>query len=114
MQHEHHNPIPREGSHPMTFSYRRALGAAAVAAAVGAPAAAQAPTPPQISVGVLAYTQFVYQLKDTANHLNSFDVKRAYVNVIGRFSGGVYARITADIYNPPATTGDSARTYRIK
>jgi len=47
-------------------------------------------------------------------HQNQFSIQRAYVNVIGRFSGGVYARITADIYNPPATTGDSARTYRIK
>ncbi len=101
----------------MAFSYRRAFGVAVVAAALGASTAAaqgQAPTPPQISVGVLAYTQYVYQLKDTTNHLNSFDVKRAYVNVIGRFSGGVYARITADIYNPPAASGDSSRSYRIK
>src|SRR5207245_4968796 len=40
--------------------------------------------------------------------------KPAYANVIGRFAGGVYARITADIYNPPAAGGDSSRSYRIK
>jgi hypothetical protein len=97
----------------MAFSFRRVLGAAGAAAAAGAvPLAAQAPPPPQVSVGVLAYAQYVYELKDTANHLNSFDVKRAYVNVIGRLSGGVYARITADIYTPSAA--DSSHTYRIK
>ena len=97
----------------MVVSIRRALGVAVVAAAVSvSTAAAQAPQPPQISVGVLAYAQYLYQLKDTANHINNFDVKRAYVNVIGRFGGGVYARITADIYVPSAT--DSSHTYRIK
>jgi len=99
----------------MTFSIRQALGLAVVAAAAGAvqlAAQGQAPAPPQISVGVLAYAQYLYQLKDTANHVNNFDVKRAYVNVVGRFAGGVYARITADIYVPSAT--DSSHTYRIK
>ena len=99
----------------MAFSYRRVLGVAVVAAALGASTATaqgQAPTPPQISVGFLAYAQYLYQLKDTTNHINNFDVKRAYVNVIGRFAGGVYARITADIYVPSAT--DSSHTYRIK
>ena len=97
----------------MVVSIRRALGVAVVAAAVSvSTAAAQAPQPPQISVGVLAYAQYLYQLKDTANHINNFDVKRAYVNVIGRFAGGVYARVTADIYVPSAT--DSSHTYRIK
>jgi hypothetical protein len=99
----------------MTFSMRRALGVAVVAAAVGAvPLAAQAPASPQVTVGGLVYTQYVYQLKDTLNHFNSFDVKRAYINVIGRFSGGIYTRLTADIYNPPTATGDSSRTYRVK
>jgi hypothetical protein len=96
---------------------RRALGVAVVAAAAGAaPLAAQQPAPPapQVTVGGLVYTQYLYQLKDTLNHLNGFDIKRAYINVIGRLSGGVYARITADIYNPPAATGDSSRTYRLK
>src|SRR5437773_7559057 len=99
----------------MTFSIRRALGVAVVAAAAGAvQLAAQASQAPQITVGGLVYTQYVYQLKDTANHFNSFDVKRAYITVIGRFAGGVYTRVTADIYNPPAGTGDSSRAYRLK
>ncbi len=108
----------------MACSMRRVLigvaaGTAAAAAAAAAPLAAQsapatapapAPAPPQISVGVLAYTQFVYQLKDTANHANKFDVTRAYVNVIGKLAGGLTARITADIF----TNADSSRAYRIK
>jgi hypothetical protein len=59
---------------------------------------------------VLAYTQFVYQLKDTANHLNNFDITRAYVNVVGRFSGGLYTRITPDIYR----NTDGSLSYRLK
>jgi len=99
----------------MTFSIRRALGVAVVAAAAGSvQLAAQGSQAPQVTVGGLVYTQYVYQLKDTVNHLNTFDVKRAYITVIGRFAGGVYTRVTADIYNPPAATGDSSRTYRLK
>ena len=74
---------------------------------------AQAPaTPaPQVSVTGVAYTGFVYQLKDTANHLNGFDVTRAYINVLGRFSGGVSTRVTADIYRQ---AGDGSLRYRLK
>src|SRR5438034_544925 len=51
------------------------LSAAAVMCALAAGgAAAQAPSPPQVSVGALTYLQYVYQLKDTANHLNNFEV----------------------------------------
>jgi len=90
---------------------RRALGVAIVAAAAGAvPLAAQAPTPPQVTVGGLVYTQYLYQLKDTVNHFNSFDVTRAYVNVLGRFSGGVGTRVTADIYR----NADGSLGYRLK
>ena len=79
----------------MTFPIRRALGAAVVAAAAGAgPLAAQG-TPSPISVGATVYAQYVYQLKDTAAvKQNNFDITRGYVNVIGRFSGGVYTRVT--------------------
>src|SRR5438067_3524492 len=90
---------------------RRALGVAIVAAAAGAvPLAAQAPTPPQVSVGGLVYTQYLYQLEDAVNHFNSFDVTRAYVNVLGRFSGGVGTRVTADIYR----NTDGSLGYRLK
>ena len=96
----------------MTFSMRRALGAAVVAAAASAvQLAAQASQAPQVTVGGLVYTQYVYQLKDTANHLNSFDITRAYINVLGRFSGGVTTRVTGDIYRNPS---DSSLSYRLK
>jgi hypothetical protein len=72
---------------------------------------AQAPAPPQVSVTGVAYTGFVYQLKDTANHINGFDVTRAYINVLGRFSGGVSTRVTADIYRQ---AGDGSLRYRLK
>src|SRR3989449_7909099 len=77
------------------------------------PAAAQAPAAqaPQVTVSGVSYLQYLYQLKDTANHNNNFDVTRAYINIIGRFSGGVSTRITADV-NPPA--GDNSLRYRLK
>src|SRR6266436_35628 len=80
------------------------------------PAAAQAPAAqaPQVTVSGVAYLQYVYQLKDTANHNNNFDVTRAYFNVIGRFSGGVYTRITVDVNRPPAVTTDNSLRYRLK
>jgi len=80
------------------------------------PAAAQAPATqaPQVTVGGVAYLQYLYQLKDTANHNNNFDVTRAYINVIGRFSGGVTTRITVDVNRPPAATTDNSLRYRLK
>jgi hypothetical protein len=86
------------------------LGGFAVPA-VGQAPAAQAP---QVTVGGVAYLQYLYQLKDTANHNNNFDVTRAYINVIGRFSGGVYTRITVDVNRPPAATTDNSLRYRLK
>lgn len=73
--------------------------------------AAQTPPPPTVTVSGVAYTQFVYQLKDTANHLNGFDVTRSYINVLGRFAGGVNTRVTADIYRQ---AGDGSLRYRLK
>ena len=93
----------------MAFSYRRAVAVAVVAAAAGAaPLAAQAPAAPQVTVGGLVYTQYVYQLKDTINHFNNFDITRAYVNILGRFAGGVTTRITPDIQRVGA--GDNSLT----
>jgi len=95
----------------MTFSIRQALGLAVVAAAAGAvPLAAQGSPGPQITVGGVVYTQFVYQLKDTANHVNNFDITRAYVNVLGKFPSGVSTRVTADIYR----NADGSLGYRLK
>src|SRR5439155_23687549 len=61
--------------------------------------AAQAPPPPQVTVGGVVYAQYLYQLKDSlgAGDQNQFSVQRAYINVIGRFSGGLRTRVTADV-----------------
>ena len=86
---------------------------ALVALALTAPLAAQnpPPVPPQVAVTGVAYTQFVYQLADTAAHTNSFDITRAYVNVLGKFAGGVSTRVTADVYRQ---AGDNSLRYRLK
>jgi hypothetical protein len=68
--------------------------------------AAQAPT---VTVGGVGYAQFAYHPTDTAKHANNFDVTRAYINVLGRFSHGVTVRITPDIYRTP-----DGLSYRLK
>jgi hypothetical protein len=68
--------------------------------------AAQAPS---VTVGGVGYAQFVYFPGDTARGANTFDVTRAYINVMGRFAHGVTVRITPDIYR----TSDGL-TYRLK
>src|SRR2546422_41959 len=83
----------------MMVPIRQALGVAVVAAAAGVgPLAAQQATPaaPQVTTGALVYGQYLYQLKDSlgAGHQNQFSIQRAYINVVGRFSDGVYARLT--------------------
>jgi hypothetical protein len=82
---------------------------AALLAAAGAamPLAAQAPT---VIVGGVGYAQYLYQLKDTANHVNNFDVTRAYLNVIGKFAHGVQTRVTGDVYR----NTDGSLAYRLK
>src|SRR2546422_9368678 len=86
-----------EGATRMTRMSRGAMYLA-VAAALAAPLAGQATHGSPVSVGVTAYAQYVYRLKDTSStKQNNFDLTRAYVNVIGRFSGGVYTRVTADL-----------------
>jgi len=82
-----------------------ALGGIAVFAAVRL--AAQAPT---VTVGGVAYAQYSYQLKDTASHVNNFDITRAYLNVIGKFAYGINTRVTADIYR----NTDGSLAYRLK
>lgn len=69
-------------------------------------AAAQTPA---VTIGGVGYAQYGYQLQDTANHVNNFDVTRAYINILGRFAHGVSVRITPDIYR----TADGL-TYRLK
>jgi len=71
------------------------------------PAIAQTPAQaPQVTVGGVVYTQYEYT--DAAVHNNTFDVTRAYVNVFGRFSGGITTRVTADII-PSAVANQQLR-----
>lgn len=68
---------------------------------------------PSITVGGLAYAQYVFQAHaDSVSgaHLNGFDITRAYVNVVGKFPVGVGARITPDIYR----NADGSLGYRLK
>ncbi|HEU5467049.1 MAG TPA: hypothetical protein VFU75_09165 [Gemmatimonadales bacterium] len=95
----------------LNASLRRFMLTAGLGALVAAPAVAQNPAPaPQVTVGGVVYGQYFYQLKDTAAHFNAFDVTRAYVNVIGKFSGGIQTRVTLDIAHAVA----GQQTYRLK
>jgi Phosphate-selective porin O and P len=95
----------------MRLAVYRCLAVAAGFAAITTAAGAQTPT---ITVGGVGYTQYLYQFhKDsvTNSHLNSFDVTRAYINVVGKFPAGVGVRITPDIYR---NTTDGSLSFRLK
>jgi hypothetical protein len=94
----------------MRLAARRTLALTAILALGGAVGAAAQQTTPQVTVGGVVYAQYLYQLKDTANHYNAFDVTRAYVNVMGKFSGGLSTRVTSDIYR----AADSSTVIRLK
>jgi hypothetical protein len=81
------------------------LGAALLVACLTGSAAAQ-----DVSVGGLVYAQYAYQLKDTTNHANSFDITRAYINVVGKFKGGLLTRVTPDVYR----AADGSAALRLK
>ena len=75
----------------------------------------------QVTVGGVGYLQYAYSLKaDSAliatkgspGHDNNFDVARAYVNVLGKFSDGVQARITTDVDGRKAASNQL--TIRLK
>jgi len=96
------------------------LAAAVAASTMVVPtlvAQAPPPAPPQVTVSGVVYGQFQYDLKDSVGAAglntgkqNQFSVKRAYINVIGRFGGGLQTRITADI----APAGAGNQVYRLK
>jgi len=69
-------------------------------------------SPPPVTLSGVLSTQYSYALRsaDGAGHANNFDVKRAYVNVNGRFSDGVSSRITGDIFR----NSDGSLAYRLK
>jgi hypothetical protein len=75
--------------------------------ALTVPLAAQAPS---VTVGGVAYAQYSYQVKDTANHLNNFDITRAYINIIGKFAYGIGTRVTPDVYR----NADGSLAFRLK
>ena len=102
----------------MNASLRRFMLTAGLGALIAAPAVAQnpaAPAPSPVTVGGVVYAQYAYQTTalqgatDTF-HTNAFDVTRAYLNVIGKFSGGITTRLTADI----AHVTNGQQTYRLK
>lgn len=80
----------------------------AAALLLATPLAAQNPPPLPVRVTGVSYLQYLYQVKDTANHQNEFDVTRAYINVLGSF-GEVATRITADVFPSGSSLG-----YRLK
>jgi hypothetical protein len=87
------------------------LGGLALVGALLVPRVAAAQNQTQVTVSGVGYAQYGYLLKDTANHVNNFDITRAYVNLIGRFAGGVGARVTLDVNRP---AGDNSLRYRLK
>jgi len=98
----------------MAFVSRRTLAAMALAAAgAAAPLAAQTPAPSPISVGGVVYAQWGAQL-DSLSPANNFDISRSYINVVGRFSGGIMTRITGDVYRDGDATAAGSLVYRLK
>jgi hypothetical protein len=81
------------------------LAGAGTAMAQGNP-----PPTPSITVGGVVYVQYLYQVKDTTNHVNNFDITRAYINIIGKFPSGLSTRVTPDIYR----NTDGSLAYRLK
>jgi hypothetical protein len=81
----------------------RALAAVALSALTASVVQAQASAQqaPQVSVTGVVYTQ--YQYSDAPIPAKStFDMTRAYVNVLGRFANGITTRVTTDILPNPA------------
>ena len=98
----------------MHRSLSMGLGGLALVGALLVPRVVAAQNQTQVTVSGVGYAQYGYLLKDTANHNNNFDVTRAYINLIGKFAGGVGIRITADVNRPPAGTADNSLRYRLK
>jgi hypothetical protein len=86
----------------------RALAAVALSALTASAVQAQASAQqvPQVSVTGVVYTQ--YQYTDAPVHTSTFDMTRAYVNVLGRFANGITTRVTTDIL-PNAAGNDFVR-----
>lgn len=83
----------------------RALAAVALSALTASAVRAQASAQqaPQVSVTGVVYTQYQYSDAPIAAK-STFDMTRAYVNVLGRFSNGITTRLTTDIL--PSAAGN--------
>ncbi len=99
------------------LSLAAAFAASATAVSTLRAQAPASPPAPQVTVSGVVYGQFQYDVKDSIGAAgvnlgkqNQFSFKRAYINVIGRFPGGIQTGITADI--APAATGN--QVYRLK
>lgn len=84
--------------------------AALAAATMTGGLAAQGTPAPTLSVSGVGYAQWNYNLSGT-QHMNAFDMTRAYLNANAKFSGGISSRVTSDIYRDPA---DGSLKYRLK
>jgi hypothetical protein len=96
----------------MASTLHRTLEAVLVLAGAAAPLAAQ-----NVSVGGVVYAQYAAQLDSAPRAPGSnsnFDVTRAYLNVIGRFAGGILTRVTGDIYRNNDTSSAGSLSYRLK
>jgi len=95
--------------HPRLLAAVCALSMAALPAAAQSSQTSQSP---QVNAGGLVYGQYLYQLKDSlgAGNQNQFSIQRAYINVLGRFGGGISTRLTTDI----APTGAGNQQIRLK
>ncbi len=99
----------------MAILSRRTLAAVGViAAGAVAPLAAQSPAQaPSVSLSGVVYAQWGAEL-DSLSPANNFDITRAYLNAIGKFSGGITTRITADVYRDADATAGGGLNYRLK
>jgi hypothetical protein len=86
----------------------RYIRALIVAAALLLPAAR--PARAQVTVGGVVFSQYGVQLSDSAHHTNGFDVTRAYLNVTGKFAGGIATRLTPDLYRD----ANGSLSFRLK
>jgi len=94
------------------------IAAIAALAGIGAETAnAQAAQAPTVTVGGVGYLNYYYQLNLDSTmappaHGNNVDVARSYVNVLGKFSGGISSRVTVDVDGRKAAANQ--QTLRLK
>ena len=97
--------------------YTNALTLAALLGLGVQTANAQAAQAPTVTVSGVGYINYSYQLKVDSSlappaHGNNFDVARTYVNVMGKFAGGITTRVTIDVDGRKAASNQ--QTFRLK